>query len=760
MGDDHARSAHSQELYTIVPATVLFAVVAATAGASHHNAAEGVASGTEPLLVTATGLYGSLSDADATATTTFLTGGLEPPARRQRYVDDVASASGQLATLTQKTGSSPEAGDAVRTITQLLPVYTGLVRPARANNRQGFPVGAAYLRQASALIRAQILPQARLLYQSETAGLDRDYRSGTGSGPLAAVVVVAILLLALLAAQIYLTRHTRRMLNVAMLVATVVVLAVGVWVAVGLAVERHTLADARRDGSDAVQVFSAARITALRAQSDENLVLVARGKDDPDLSAADAAFAQIGGTDGRTGLLGAGRALIGPGSERDAHRLASDFATYAAIHCRIRKLEQVGNFNGQDGAVQQAVLQPSAVRTTGCPVATGNEIERVGSSEHRPHAPDRGRPGAIRARHEQRHDGHAGPLARDPARRRRDRGPRALRAPAPDKGIPMSGHPTRLRLVGVTSLLAVMAGVLVGCASSSDSAERAALAALKGPATTTTTLSPPAKPAKLCQTSLPPMNPVPSPGHMPAGSFMRTIQSRGKLVVGVDQNTLRLSYFDPRNKQLEGLEIDLLRQIAKAILGDPTKIEFRAILSTQRAGVIKDGSVDIVADAMTMSCDRLKDVAFSSRYLNPGQRVLVRSDSTATSIRDLSGKKVCASAGSTSLREIMVANPRAIPYPVPARTDCLVYLQQGKVDAISTDDTILLGFHDQDPFTRIVGPPLEAEPYGMAISKRADHQGFVRFVNGVLQQLDQSSMLSQLITFWLGPDYSQTPVAP
>jgi polar amino acid transport system substrate-binding protein len=109
----------------------------------------------------------------------------------------------------------------------------------------------------------------------------------------------------------------------------------------------------------------------------------------------------------------------------------------------------------------------------------------------------------------------------------------------------------------------------------------------------------------------------------------------------------------------------------------------------------------------------------------------VLKNSSATSLDDLHGQKVCATSGSDSVDRIRQHKP--VPVEVPYWTDCLVRLQQGSVAAISTDDSILDGLAAQDPWTKIIGKPLTDEPYGLAISKQ--HPEFVRFVNAVLQQL-------------------------
>ena len=168
----------------------------------------------------------------------------------------------------------------MRTISDQLPVYTGLVESARANNLQGFPVGAAYLRQASSLLTGTILPAANQLYSIEAQRLGDDYRSGTSNAPLLAVAIaIAFSLVTLIATQIFVTRVSRRILNVWMVLATLVILGVSVWTVVGLLGQRNALIRAQRNGSDSVEVLTASRVLLSRAQSDQSLTLVNRGSD-------------------------------------------------------------------------------------------------------------------------------------------------------------------------------------------------------------------------------------------------------------------------------------------------------------------------------------------------------------------------------------------------------------------------------------------------------------------------------------------------
>lgn len=320
----------------VVLGAVAFALIGGAAERSLDRAAQAAGKATEPLLVQAVSLYTSLSDANATATTTFLTGGLEPPARRARYLDDLTAASAALSTLTRELGSSASAPTAVTTIADQLPVYAGLVESARANNRQGFPVGAAYLRQSSQLLSTQLLPAAGELYRAEATQLGSDVAAGTGTGALVTFAVVASAgLAALLLAQWYLWKTTHRVVNVPMLVATAALLAVAVWGLAGLVSEQNALADAQHRGSDPVEVLSTTRILLSRAQGDESLTLVNRGSDETspvDFAAVMRALAP-GGT-----LL----AEAAPGQGKNGE-LARTIAAYGAQTAQVDRLELAGN---------------------------------------------------------------------------------------------------------------------------------------------------------------------------------------------------------------------------------------------------------------------------------------------------------------------------------------------------------------------------------------------------------------------------------
>jgi len=260
--------------------------------------------------------------------------------------------------------------------------------------------------------------------------------------------------------------------------------------------------------------------------------------------------------------------------------------------------------------------------------------------------------------------------------------------------------------------------------------------------------------------SVPPPATMPAPGRMPAGSYMAQIQARGYLKVGVDQNTYLWGYRDPVTGQLTGFDIALLQQVSQAIFGSPDHIRYVIVPNAERVRAVADGQVDIVAETMTINCEREKSVDFSTVYYQAGQRILVPANSTITGPQDLGGKRVCATNGSTSLRNLVAPGmPRNITlWGVNNETDCLVMLQQGQVDAISTDDAILLGLAAQDPNTKVVGPTFSSEPYGMAVSK--GHSDFTSFVNGVLAAVRYDGAWTQIYNTWLAPYTGATPPPP
>lgn len=331
----------------LVAGLALAAIVAASALGARRSAASGVGLEAAPLLVATEDLYGSLADADAAASGTYLHAGLEPADQRERYLRDVNTAGDWLVVIAGQVASSSDASAAVRDIGSQLSTYNGLVEEARANNRQGYPVGAAYLNQASSLMRNEILPQATGLYEDAARRLEADYESGTAATDIIAIALTGLLVLALLlGVQGYVTRRTNRVLNPGLAAATMIVAVALPWAIVRLVSEQSALVQSQREGSDPVQVLSTIRILLLRAESDESLALIARGTGDAYLSDFETAAKRMGGNDGQGGLFGEASAVAQrSGSVHNAAVLSSRFAAFLDAHRKVRDLDDGGHYN-------------------------------------------------------------------------------------------------------------------------------------------------------------------------------------------------------------------------------------------------------------------------------------------------------------------------------------------------------------------------------------------------------------------------------
>jgi len=322
----------------IIVGAVCFGAIATGAEQSRERAAKAARSQTEPLLVHAKDLYTSLSDANATVATGLLSGGVETAANRNRYLADLRIATNALSALASESGTSAAAPVALNTIADQLPLYSGLVETARANNRQGFPIGAAYLRRAVQLSKTSMLPAADRIYSTEAQRLQEDYHTGSATATLVTFAVAsAVALILLVLAQWYVTRISRRILNVGMLVATVALASVAVWGVVGLIGEQNALSRAQQHGSDPVEVLSATTVLLSRAQGDLSLALVNRGTDETDQLDFTAVERVLPPLTGEMSAL-----ARRTGTTAAANRFDSDYASYQAQTKRIQELQNKG----------------------------------------------------------------------------------------------------------------------------------------------------------------------------------------------------------------------------------------------------------------------------------------------------------------------------------------------------------------------------------------------------------------------------------
>ncbi len=310
----------------------------------------------EPLNAQVTTLYRSLADADTTAAVGFLSGRIEPREVRARYDRDVELATTSLAQAGIQAGGELVTADQITDITTQLPVYTGLVERARANNRQGQAVGVAYLRLASELMQKQILPQAAELQQRQAKRLDDAYQRA-GSVPIVALVAGGVSLTGLIVAQVFLFRRTHRVVNVGLVAASGAVLAGLLWWTVAAAASNSPLTSSHHHSQSVSEALGPAQIAALQARTVESLGLARTG------TTTEADFdARMQRLAGNGGALDAARASATDQTGRGLVAVAAEAASnYSSAHQEVRQL---------DDSAQYAKAVEAAVSTRETSAAT------------------------------------------------------------------------------------------------------------------------------------------------------------------------------------------------------------------------------------------------------------------------------------------------------------------------------------------------------------------------------------------------------
>ena len=265
--------------------TILVVAIVAAGGAltyassTRQDQLNNLVKNTEPLSNAAQRLYGSLSVADSTATIGFLEGGVGSQSEDERYTTAIQTASTALVEAGAGANSDDhEVLQLLAVVNQRLPIYTGLIAQARTNNREGNPIGASYLTEASAIMQNSIIPAASRLYTITSDRVRHQARSLTrpmwfpASGLLAAIILLVI-------AQLWLAALTNRRLNGGMLFATVAMTIALFWLAISsIVIVAVGNADFNR-ASDPLHELTASRISAQKARTDEALMLVRRSAD-------------------------------------------------------------------------------------------------------------------------------------------------------------------------------------------------------------------------------------------------------------------------------------------------------------------------------------------------------------------------------------------------------------------------------------------------------------------------------------------------
>jgi hypothetical protein len=361
----------------LVIGIVLAGVVGVVTANNRVDITRDIAERLEPLNANVSTLYQSLADADATVAAGFLSGGVEPAEVRARYDSHILTATASLAEAGTQAGAEVVTANRIADITTQLPVYTGLVERARANNRQDLVVGAAYLRRASELMQSSILPEAAEMQRQQASRLNDAYQRA-GAVPVVAFAACGATLAGLIWVQVFLCRRTHRIINIGLVMASAAVLAgLAWWTAAGMA-SAGSLARSLEHSRAVSDALGPAQIMALQARAVESLGLITRDSgSELDFDARMQVLARNGGAGG---ALGAAEEFASDPQGRALVQAANDAAQgYSSAHEEVRRLDDAGEYiKAVDAAV--STHQTSAATAFGrlaAALQTAVEYERV-----------------------------------------------------------------------------------------------------------------------------------------------------------------------------------------------------------------------------------------------------------------------------------------------------------------------------------------------------------------------------------------------
>ena len=239
-----------------------------------------------------------------------------------------------------------------------------------------------------------------------------------------------------------------------------------------------------------------------------------------------------------------------------------------------------------------------------------------------------------------------------------------------------------------------------------------------------------------------------------AGDTLEEAKKKGTLVCGVKDSTPGFGFIDEKTRDIVGYDVDFCRAIAKKM---GVKLELKPVTSATRIPQLVAGNIDIIAATMTKNAERGKQIDFSYAYFMTGQKFLVKKG-TVGKLADLEGKKLGTAKGSTSEQNAKKALPAATVLSFDDYPQAFLALQQGKVFAVTTDESILANMLGKAPEkTRYEIPNIQIsdEPYGLGMRK--GDTNLVKFVDATLLEMEKSGEAKRIFMKWFGPK-QETPL--
>ena len=244
----------------------------------------------------------------------------------------------------------------------------------------------------------------------------------------------------------------------------------------------------------------------------------------------------------------------------------------------------------------------------------------------------------------------------------------------------------------------------------------------------------------------------PLAGMARAESVLQKISRTGTLTAGTPRSSFPFAYINEKKERV-GFSVDLVTEIHRRLegeLGKKIHLELKEVTPTTRIPMVINRTIDIECGSSTYTRSRDKTVDFSINFFYAGSRLLVKKESFISSLADLEGKRVGATRGTTNAKIIQTKQPRATLVLFESHDQGFRALQQGKIDAYSTDGILLVGLAAKaaNPDEFEVVDFFSKEPYSCILpendSKWAD------FVDHTLMELIEDGRYFKLYDKWFG----------
>ncbi|MGZ5416881.1 MAG: glutamate ABC transporter substrate-binding protein [Nocardioides sp.] len=245
-----------------------------------------------------------------------------------------------------------------------------------------------------------------------------------------------------------------------------------------------------------------------------------------------------------------------------------------------------------------------------------------------------------------------------------------------------------------------------------------------------------------------------------AGTKMAELAEAGEITIGVKYDQPGIGFQEPGADAPTGLDIEIGRILAGALGIEDDGITWEETVSENREPFLQNNRVDLVLASYSITDERLAVVGQAGPYYVTGQQLLVREEDkdAITTPEDTEGKKVCSVTGSTSLQR-MEDEYGASPVPFATYSECVEQLENGTVDAVTTDGAILLGYAAEKPDElEVVAEPFSEERYGVGYNK--DEAEMCQFIVDTIQKAMDDGTWAEAFEATLGESGVDTPEPP